>query len=84
MLQSSATERHARPVARRLHTWNQILIVDEVLAVSDGVSKKVRKMQDVSAKTSAQCYLQPYMLAVQKLCTSGLLFEKGCIRSSVM
>ena len=40
-------------------------------------------MQDVSTKDKRTVlFVSHSMLAVQKLCTSGLLFEKGCIKDS--
>src|SRR5438477_3863428 len=67
------------------HLEPEILVVDEVLAVGDAEFQKkcLGKMRDVSTKEGRTVlFVSHNMLAVQKLCTRGLLFEKGCIRAS--
>jgi lipopolysaccharide transport system ATP-binding protein len=67
------------------HLEPEILIVDEVLAVGDTEFQKkcLGKMQDVSTNEGRTVlFVSHSMLAVQKLCTKGLLFEKGSIRAA--
>jgi len=67
------------------HLDPEILIVDEVLAVGDAEFQKkcLGKMQDVSTKEGRTVlFVSHNMFAVQKLCKSGILLEKGSIKAS--
>ncbi len=61
----------------------EILIIDEVLAVGDAEFQKkaIGKMQDVS-KTEGRTvlFVSHNMVAVQNLCTKGLLMEHGMVK----
>ena len=61
------------------HLEPEILVVDEVLAVGDAEFQKkcLGKMQDVAKIGRTVLFVSHNMLAVQKLCTKGLLFERG-------
>lgn len=61
------------------HLEPEILIVDEVLAVGDAQFQKkcLGKMQDVSGQGRTILFVSHNMEAVQKLCTKGILLEKG-------
>jgi lipopolysaccharide transport system ATP-binding protein len=66
------------------HLEPEILIVDEVLAVGDSDFQKkcLGKMQDVSTKEGRTVlFVSHNMLAVQKLCTKGLMLTKGCVKA---
>jgi lipopolysaccharide transport system ATP-binding protein len=66
------------------HLEPEILIIDEVLAVGDAEfqSKCLGKMGEVSKAGRTVLFVSHNMLAVQKLCTKGFLFEKGSIKAS--
>lgn len=61
------------------HLEPEILIVDEVLAVGDAQFQKkcLGKMQDVSGQGRTILFVSHNMEAVQKLCTKGILLERG-------
>ena len=61
------------------HLEPEILVVDEVLAVGDAEFQKkcLGKMQDVAKIGRTVLFVSHNMLAVQKLCTKGILFERG-------
>jgi ABC-type polysaccharide/polyol phosphate transport system ATPase subunit len=61
------------------HLEPEILIVDEVLAVGDAQfqMKCLGKMQNVAKTGRTILFVSHNMLAVQKLCTKGLLIERG-------
>jgi lipopolysaccharide transport system ATP-binding protein len=64
------------------HLEPEILIVDEVLAVGDMEFQKkcLGKMQDVAAKEGRTVlFVSHNMAAVNRLCQTGLLLEKGSI-----
>jgi lipopolysaccharide transport system ATP-binding protein len=66
------------------HLEPEILIVDEVLAVGDSDFQKkcIGKMQEVSRSGGRTVlFVSHNLAAVQKLCTSTLLLEKGTISS---
>jgi lipopolysaccharide transport system ATP-binding protein len=67
------------------HLEPEILIVDEVLAVGDFEFQRkcLGKMQDVASQQGRTVlFVSHNMLAVQKLCTNGLLLEKGAIKAA--
>ena len=67
------------------HLEPEILIVDEVLAVGDieFQRKCLGKMQDVSQREGRTVlFVSHNMLAVQRLCTRGLLFANGRLKVS--
>lgn len=62
------------------HLEPEILIVDEVLAVGDAQFQKkcLGKMEDVAKKDNKTViFVSHNMSAIQSLCTSGILIEKG-------
>ena len=64
------------------HLEPEILIVDEVLAVGDAQFQKkcLGKMEDVSAKEGRTVlFVSHNMGAIEQLCSSALLLEKGII-----
>jgi lipopolysaccharide transport system ATP-binding protein len=66
------------------HLEPDILVVDEVLAVGDAEFQKkaIGKMQDISkGEGRTVLFVSHNMAAVKKLCTSGILLEKGKIQS---
>ena len=58
---------------------NEILIVDEVLAVGDSEFQKkcMGKMSEVSKSGRTILFVSHNMSAVQQLCTRGIVLEKG-------
>ena len=66
------------------HLEPEILIVDEVLAVGDADFQKkcLGKMGEVSQAGRTVLFVSHNMLAVQKLCSSGVLLENGSIKSA--
>lgn len=67
------------------HLDPEILVVDEVLAVGDAEFQKkaIGKMQDVSrGEGRTVLFVSHNMTAVQNLCKSGLLLDKGMISYS--
>ena len=66
------------------HLEPEILIVDEVLAVGDAQFQKkcLGKMEDVSTKEGRTVlFVSHNMNAIEQLCSSALLLDKGTIRS---
>jgi lipopolysaccharide transport system ATP-binding protein len=63
------------------HLDPEILIVDEVLAVGDAQFQKkcLGKMQDVAKGGRTVLFVSHNMMAVQSLCTGGLLLKQGRI-----
>ena len=63
------------------HLDPEILVIDEVLAVGDGAFQKkcLGKMKDVTNSGRTVLFVSHNMGAIQRLCTSALLLEKGCI-----
>lgn len=62
------------------HLEPEILVVDEVLAVGDAQFQKkcLGKMQDVSVNEGRTVlFVSHNMMAMQSLCTRGILMEKG-------
>lgn len=61
------------------HLEPEILIVDEVLAVGDAAfqDKCVRKMREVSSHGRTVLFVSHNMVAVQSLCTFGVILEQG-------
>src|SRR5579885_1792840 len=61
------------------HFEPEILIVDEVLAVGDAAFQRkcLGKMKDVAGQGRTVIFVSHNMEAVQKLCTKGVLLEKG-------
>ena len=67
------------------HLEPEILIVDEVLAVGDMEFQKkcLGKMQDVSTKEGRTVlFVSHHMPSVQRLCSRGLLLQKGQVETS--
>jgi lipopolysaccharide transport system ATP-binding protein len=64
------------------HLEPEILIVDEVLAVGDAAfqDKCLGKMQSVTQGGRTVLFVSHNMAAVQRLCQSAILLEKGRIR----
>lgn len=64
------------------HLEPDILLVDEVLAVGDHEFQKrcLRKMQDVAAAGRTVLFVSHNMVAMQRLCTSGLLLTNGTLQ----
>ena len=65
------------------HLEPDIMIVDEVLAVGDAEFQKkaLGKMKDVSTKGGRTVlFVSHNMAAIQNLCDSGLVLEKGAIK----
>jgi lipopolysaccharide transport system ATP-binding protein len=61
------------------HLEPEILVVDEVLAVGDAQFQKkcLGKMEDVGQEGRTVLFVSHNMTAVQKLCTSAILLNKG-------
>ncbi|MDT3698287.1 MAG: ABC transporter ATP-binding protein [Thermincola sp.] len=66
------------------HLEPEILIVDEVLAVGDVQFQKkcLGKMKDVSQEGRTVLFVSHNMGAVEGLCSSGILLDKGEIKKS--
>jgi len=64
------------------HLEPEILIVDEVLAVGDAAFQKkcLGKMEEVSGHGRTILFVSHNMQAIQKLCTKGMLLEKGSLK----
>lgn len=63
----------------------EILVVDEVLAVGDAEFQKkaIGKMQDVSqGEGRTVLFVSHNMAAIRNLCKTGVLLEKGMVRST--
>ena len=65
------------------HLEPEILIVDEVLAVGDAQFQKkcLGKMEDVGKEGRTVLFVSHNMNAIEQLCSSALLLDKGTIRS---
>ena len=63
------------------HLEPEILVVDEVLAVGDAQFQRkcLGKMNDVSKEGRTILFVSHNMEAVQKLCTKGILLDKGTL-----
>jgi lipopolysaccharide transport system ATP-binding protein len=63
------------------HLEPEILIVDEVLAVGDAAFQKkcMGKMGDVAKEGRTVLFVSHNMTAIQRLCTSAILLDKGKI-----
>jgi lipopolysaccharide transport system ATP-binding protein len=61
------------------HLEPEILIVDEVLAVGDAAFQKkcLGKMDQVSRQGRTVLFVSHNMVAVEKLCTRGILLDRG-------
>lgn len=61
---------------------NEILIIDEVLAVGDAEfqSKCIGKMNDVSKSGRTILFVSHNMPAVKSLCSKGIVLEKGRVK----
>lgn len=62
---------------------NEILIIDEVLAVGDAEFQKkcMRKMSDVSRSGRTVLFVSHNMSAVSELCRTGVLLSNGTVQS---
>lgn len=65
------------------HLEPEILIIDEVLSVGDSVFQKkcLGKMEDVGKEGRTVLFVSHNMTAVQHICSSCILLEKGKIKS---
>lgn len=63
------------------HLDSEILVVDEVLAVGDAEFQKkcLGKMNEVNRSNRTVIFVSHNMAAIQQLCTTGILLEKGSI-----
>ena len=63
------------------HLDSEILIVDEVLAVGDAEFQKkcLGKMNEARKTDRTVLFVSHNMAAVQQLCTSGIMLEKGTV-----
>ncbi len=63
------------------HLEPEVLVVDEVLAVGDADFQKkcLGKMGDVSRQGRTVLFVSHNMLAVAKLCTRGIVLDKGVV-----
>jgi lipopolysaccharide transport system ATP-binding protein len=63
------------------HLEQEILLVDEVLAVGDAQFQKkcLGKMNDVARQGRTVLFVSHNMQAVQQLCTAGVLLQKGSV-----
>ena len=66
------------------HLETEILVVDEVLAVGDAQFQKkcIGKMDAIARHGRTVLFISHNMEAVQRLCTRGLLFDKGRLIAS--
>ena len=67
------------------HLEPEILVVDEVLAVGDAEFQKkaIGKMQDVSrGEGRTVLFVSHNMASIQNLCKTGILLEKGTIKTT--
>jgi len=64
------------------HLEPEILIVDEVLAVGDAQfqNKCLGKMSDVAKRGRTVLYVSHQMAAIENLCRTGLLLERGQVK----
>jgi lipopolysaccharide transport system ATP-binding protein len=65
------------------HLENEILIIDEVLAVGDTEfqEKCLGKMKDVSQSGRTVVFVSHIMSSVKDLCNNGILLENGTLKS---
>lgn len=65
------------------HLEPEILIIDEVLAVGDIEFQKkcLGKMNQVTGEGRTVLFVSHNMQAVQKLCTNGVLLQKGTVKA---
>lgn len=63
------------------HMEPEVLVVDEVLAVGDLAFQKkcLGKMEDVAKGGRTVLFVSHNMNAVQRLCTSSIMLERGCL-----
>jgi len=61
---------------------NEILIIDEVLAVGDAEFQKkcIGKMEDISTSGRTLLFVSHNIAAVQNLCNKGLVLNKGSVQ----
>jgi lipopolysaccharide transport system ATP-binding protein len=61
------------------HLETEILVVDEVLAVGDAQFQKkcLGKMDDIARRGRTVLFISHNMEAIQRLCTRGLLMDRG-------
>ena len=66
------------------HLETEILVVDEVLAVGDAHFQKkcLGKMDDIARHGRTVLFISHNMEAIQRLCTRGLLMDRGCLALS--
>lgn len=66
------------------HLEPEILIIDEVLAVGDAEFQKkcLGKMKDVASTGRTVLFVSHHLGSIKKLCTKGILIEKGEIVTS--
>ena len=66
------------------HLETEILVVDEVLAVGDVHFQKkcLGKMDDIARHGRTVLFISHNMEAIQRLCTRGLLMDRGCLTMS--
>ena len=66
------------------HLETEILVVDEVLAVGDVHFQKkcLGKMDDIARRGRTVLFISHNMEAIQRLCTRGLLMDRGRLVSS--
>ena len=64
------------------HLEPEILIVDEVLAVGDVAFQKkcLGKMEDVAKEGRTILFVSHNMVAINNLCSKGILVDNGTIR----
>ena len=64
------------------HLEPEILIIDEVLAVGDAQFQKkcLGKMKEVTGEGRTVLFVSHNMQAVEQLCTSGILLDKGSLK----
>lgn len=64
------------------HLEPEILIIDEVLAVGDAQFQKkcLGKMSEVTGQGRTVLFVSHNMAAVEQLCTSGILLQKGGLK----
>jgi lipopolysaccharide transport system ATP-binding protein len=66
------------------HLETEILVVDEVLAVGDVHFQKkcLGKMDDIARHGRTVLFISHNLEAIQRLCTRGLLMDRGCLSMS--
>jgi len=65
------------------HLEPDILVVDEVLAVGDAQFQKqcIGKMEEIGSKGRTVLFVSHSMAAVERICTSAILLDRGTIRA---